>query len=67
MPRNDAAALDHVSPGIRSHAIDIVQPPGICICFIADMEAHQKIVNAALPAQSSAETTRKARCEIARR
>src|SRR5439155_511699 len=29
MPRNDAAAPGHVCPGIRIHAIDIVQPPGI--------------------------------------
>src|SRR5215475_8574830 len=29
MPRNDAAASGHVCPGIRIHAIDIVQPPGI--------------------------------------
>ena len=28
MPRNDTAAPDHVCPGIRIHAIDIVQPPG---------------------------------------
>jgi hypothetical protein len=31
MPRNDAAAPGHVSPGIRIHAIDIIQPPGIGI------------------------------------
>jgi hypothetical protein len=28
---NDAAVPSHVSPGIRIHTIDIVQPPGICI------------------------------------
>ena len=48
MPRNDAAAPGHVCPGIRIHAIDIVQPPGIGISPIADMEAHQTIVSAAL-------------------
>ena len=37
----DAAAAGHVCPGIRIHAIDIVQPPGIGIPPIADMEAHQ--------------------------
>ena len=63
MPRNDAAAPGHVCPGIRIHAIDIVQPPGIGISPIADMDAHQTIVTAALAAKSSAETPRKARSE----
>jgi hypothetical protein len=40
MPRNDAAALGHVCPGIRIHVIDIVQPPGIGIPPIADMDVH---------------------------
>jgi hypothetical protein len=63
MPRNDAAAPGHVCPGIRIHAIDIVQPPGIAISPIADMDAHQAIVTAALAAKSSAETPKKARWE----
>jgi hypothetical protein len=63
MPRNDAAAPDQVCPGIRIHAIDIVQPPGIGIPPIADMDAHQTIVAAALAVKSSAETPRKARWE----
>src|ERR1700675_656480 len=63
MPRNDAAALGHVCPGIPTHAIDIVQPPGIGISPIADMDAHQTIVTAALAAKSSAETPKKARWE----
>src|SRR5271166_3628581 len=63
MPRNDAAAPGHVCPGIRIHAIDIVQPPGIGISPIADMDAHQTIVTAALAAKSSAETPKKARWE----
>src|SRR5712691_5317782 len=71
MPRNDAAAPDHVRPGIRIHAIDIVQPPGIGISFIADMDAHQTIVTAALAAKISAETPknacREARSEAMRR
>ncbi len=46
MPRNDAAAPGHVCPGIRIHAIDIVQPPGIGISPIADMDVHQTIVSA---------------------
>src|SRR5229473_5596660 len=63
MPRNDAAAPGHVCPGIRIHAIDIIQPPGIGISTIADMDAHQTIVTAALEAKSSAETPKKARWE----
>src|SRR5438477_12845538 len=60
MPRNDAAAPGHVCPGIRVHAIDIVQPPGIGIAPIADMDAHQTIVTAVLTAKSSVETPKKA-------
>src|SRR5882757_8720839 len=63
MPRNDAAAPGHVWPGIRIHVIDIVQPPGIGISPIADIDAHQAIVAATLAAKSSAETPRKARSE----
>src|SRR5438552_8342121 len=63
MPRNDAAAPGHVCPGIRIHAIDIVQPPGIVISPIADMDAHQTIVTAVLAAKSSAVTPTKARWE----
>jgi hypothetical protein len=61
MPRNDAAALDHVCPGINIHVIDIVQPPGIGIPPIADMDPHQAMVTAALTAKSSTETPKKAR------
>src|SRR4029434_1719986 len=60
MPRNDAAAPGHVCPGIRIHAIAIVQPPGIGIAPIADMDAHQRVVSAALAAKSTAETPKKA-------
>src|SRR5580704_3680184 len=66
IPRNDAAAPGHVCPGIRIHAIDIVQPPGIGIPPIADMDAHQTIVTAALAARRSAETPKKARSEALR-
>src|ERR1700716_4400088 len=64
MPRNDAPAPGHVCPHIRVHAIDIVQLPGIGISPIADMEAHQTIVTAALAANSSAETPKKARSDV---
>src|SRR5512137_1292828 len=65
MPRNDAAAPGHVCPGIRIHAIDIVQQPGIGTSPIAELEAHQTIVTAALAAKSSAKTPRNA-CREAR-
>src|SRR3984893_2650658 len=63
MQRTDAAAPGHVCPGIRIHAIDIVQSPGIGISAIAGMEAHRMIVTAPLAAKSSAETPKKARWE----
>jgi hypothetical protein len=74
MARKDAAAPDQVCPGIRIHAIDIVQPPGIGILPIADMDLHQTTVAAAPAAKSSAETPKNARwearsetmCEISR-
>jgi hypothetical protein len=61
MPVNDAAAPGHVCPHIRIHAIDIDQPPGMGISPIADMDAHQATVTAALPAKSNAETPKKVR------
>jgi hypothetical protein len=60
MPRSEAAAPAHVCSGIRIQAIDIVQPPGIGILPIADMEAHQAIVNVVLVAKSSEEAARTA-------
>ena len=63
MPRKDAAAPSHVCPGISIHAIDIVQPPGIGMSPIPDMDPHQTIVTAALTKKSSAETAKKARPE----
>jgi hypothetical protein len=63
MPRNDAAAAGHVCPGIRIHAIDIVQPPGIGIPPIADIDVHQAIVTAVLAAKSNVETPRNSRWE----
>jgi hypothetical protein len=64
MPKNDAPAPSQVCPGIRIHAIDIVQPPGIGISPIADMEPHQTVVTAALMANSNAETPKKTRWEV---
>jgi hypothetical protein len=59
MRRNDPAAPGHVCLGIRIHATDIVQPPGMGISPIADMEEHWMVVTAALAAKSSAETPKK--------
>ena len=59
MLRNDAAAPGHVCPGIRIHAIDIVQPPGIGISPIPDMDVHERIVSVALATKSGAETPKK--------
>src|SRR5262249_11733084 len=63
MTRNDAAAPGQVCPGIRIHAIDIVQPPGISISPITGMDVHHAIVSAALAAKSSTETPKKTCCE----
>ena len=64
MPRNDAAAPGQVCPGIRIHAIDILQPPGIGISPIADMGAHQAIVATALAAKSSPKMPKNACREV---
>jgi len=61
MPRNDVAAPAHVWPGMRIHAIDMVQSPGISIP--PDMEEHHTVVTAALLAKSSAEMPRNVRWE----
>jgi hypothetical protein len=63
MPRNDAAAPAHVCAGMIIQVIDIVQPPGIGIPPIADIDTPHAIVNAALATKNSAETTKKPRSE----
>ena len=60
IPMNDAAAADQVRPGICIQAIDMVQPPGIAIPPIADMDAQHAIVAAALTAKSSAHAPKNA-------
>jgi hypothetical protein len=47
MPANIAAALTHVWPGIRTHAIAIVQPPGIGIAAPI-MRAEDNVSTAAI-------------------
>jgi len=61
MPRN-AAASSHVRPGVRIHAIDVVQLH-IGTSPIPAVDSRQTIVIAALPANSSAETPKKAHRE----
>ena len=61
MPRKDAAASSHVCQGISIQVMDMVQPPGIGISPIADIDPHQTIVSAVLPANSSAEMPKKVR------
>jgi hypothetical protein len=65
IPRNVAAAPGHDWSGIRIHAIDIVQPPGISMPGIADMEPHQMIVTTVLAANSSADAPVNARSRTA--
>jgi hypothetical protein len=64
MTRNDAVAPGQVCPGIRIHAIDIVQPPGIGIPPIPGMDAHQRIVIPVLAVKSSAMIPKKGGWEI---
>src|SRR3954462_7685011 len=64
MQMNDAATWDHACPGMRIHAIDIVQPPGIGMPRVPDMDAHQTIVSAALVAKSNARTPTNERWDV---
>jgi hypothetical protein len=59
----EAAVLGQLSPGIRIHAIDIFQPPGIVIAPIADIDPDQAAVSVALAAKSSAEVPKNACCD----
>jgi hypothetical protein len=65
IPRNEAAAPGQLCPGMHIQSIDIVQPPGILISPIVDMEAHPITVAAALAAKNNADTPKKARRELA--
>jgi hypothetical protein len=46
---------------MRIHIIDMLQPPGIGMSGIADIELHEVIVNAVLAANRAAEVPTKAR------
>ena len=67
IPTNDAIAPNHDCPGITIHMCDIVQPPGICIPPIVDMDAHVAIVIAALATKTIAETPSVTRRELTSR
>ena len=61
MPRKDAAVSSHVCPGISIQVMDMLQPPGIGISPIADIDPHQTIVTAVLAVNSSAEMPKNVR------
>src|ERR1700739_1654599 len=63
MPMKEAAVPGHVAPGIRIHAIDISQPPGIGTAPIADIDSDHAAVRTAHEAKSSAEVPKKVCCE----
>src|SRR5688572_25657666 len=54
MPRNVAVAPAQDCPGMRIQAMDMVQPPGISMPGMSDMEPHQATVTAALATKTSA-------------
>ncbi len=56
MARNEVALPNHVPVGIGIQAIDRVQPPGIVIPPMADMDAQHSTVTAALTVNSKAVT-----------
>jgi hypothetical protein len=56
MPRNDTAARQRVPEHMGAQVIDIIQPPGIGMPPIADMDAHQCAVAAALATKINART-----------
>jgi hypothetical protein len=64
MARNEAAALGQVCPDILIQAIDMVQPPGIGIAPIADIDVHQMIVSAVLTTKSNAQILKNIRSLI---
>ncbi|MEO7790886.1 MAG: hypothetical protein ABIX28_15085 [Vicinamibacterales bacterium] len=57
IPMNETAADIPLCPGIRIHAIDMVQPPGIGMPPPAGIEADQATVSAVLAMNSSAATS----------
>jgi hypothetical protein len=63
MPMNEDASPHHVCPGIRIHAIDIVQLPGIGIPGVLDIDEHDTIVRAALIMNIEAQSPRSVRSE----
>jgi hypothetical protein len=61
MPRKLARAAGHDCPGMRIQVIDMFQPPGMSMPGMCAMDAHQPIVTAALPMNSSVEMPSNAR------
>jgi hypothetical protein len=56
MPTKETAAPDQDCPDIRIQVIDIVQPPGMRMPPMADMDTQQTIVTATLMVKRSADT-----------
>ncbi len=54
MAMNEAVMPAQLWPGIRIHAMDMVQPPGIPMPGMAAMDLYQRIVTAALITKTSA-------------
>jgi hypothetical protein len=61
MRTKETVAPAHVCPGIRIHAIDIVQPPGIGISPVADIALHQTVVTATQTTNTIAKSKMKVR------
>jgi hypothetical protein len=56
MPTNDAATPGHVCPHMGVHIVDMLQPPGMGISPIADMDAQAAMAAVALTANSNPQT-----------
>jgi hypothetical protein len=63
MPKNEDVTPAHVCPGMRIQVIDIVQPPGIGIPPVADMDFDQRTVTAVLTMKSNTMTPMNVRPE----
>jgi hypothetical protein len=56
MPTNDAATPGHVCPHMGVHIVDMLQPPGMGISPIVDMDAQAAMAAVALTANSNPQT-----------
>lgn len=63
IPTKEAVAPAHVCPGIRIHAIDMVQPPGMGMPGMADMPLHHSTVATVLTKKRDMQTATKTRSD----